>query len=196
CKVECPEGYSYYPEYSRCLKDFLGGSAHPYAQSSSCKGPDVVYGGDTGDDDFGYKDYDGNQHNGVDIRPAVSSSCQINPVAGGEVVLVSKDRYGGIYMDVDHGNGYKTRYVHASKNLIDAGERVEITDYIQDSGCTGRCDVPHIHFALLKDTDSNYLDPQLSQHFSYMGKDFYKENPDGSVRYNYQGSLFNTTKNY
>jgi murein DD-endopeptidase MepM/ murein hydrolase activator NlpD len=52
----------------------------------------------------------------------------------------------GTVGDVDHGNGYMTRYAHNSANLVQPGQRVRVGQVIAKMGATGRATGNHVHF--------------------------------------------------
>ena len=83
-------------------------------------------------------------HLGVDFD--VPLGADILSVAEG-VVTYSGIRSGyGNVVEIDHGNGYMTRYAHNSKNVVDVGARVHIGDVVAKVGSTGRSTGPHCHF--------------------------------------------------
>ncbi len=83
-------------------------------------------------------------HRGIDFDAPYGSD--IHAVADG-VVTWSGQRSGyGNVVDVDHGNGYMTRYAHNQKNLVKEGERVKAGDVIAKMGSTGRATGSHVHF--------------------------------------------------
>lgn len=77
---------------------------------------------------------------------------------GGEVIAVAKGvvtfagtRYGyGKVIDINHGNGYTTRYGHNSKLLVSVGDTVEKGFQIAEIGSSGRSTGPHVHFEVLQ----------------------------------------------
>jgi len=85
-------------------------------------------------------------HNGTDL--ATPTGTPILTTGDGVVDRVGNHRYAGKYIDVDHGNAYKTRYLHLSKILVKRGERVERGQRIALSGNTGRSTGAHLHFEL------------------------------------------------
>jgi murein DD-endopeptidase MepM/ murein hydrolase activator NlpD len=67
------------------------------------------------------------------------------------VVTYSKDRFGyGRTVEINHGNGYVTRYGHNQKALVQVGETVQKGQPIALMGSTGRSTGPHLHFEVLK----------------------------------------------
>lgn len=87
-------------------------------------------------------------HTGIDF--AGTNGAEIIAVADG-VVTWSADRYGyGIMVEINHGNGYATRYAHNSKNLVDVGEEVKKGQLVALMGETGRATGPNLHFEVLK----------------------------------------------
>lgn len=87
------------------------------------------------------------RHLGIDIP---GNRHNIVAAADGVVVLSGWQRGYGNTIVVDHGNGYKTRYAHASKLLVGAGAHVSQGQAIMISGNTGRSTGPHLHFEILK----------------------------------------------
>ncbi len=77
---------------------------------------------------------------------------------GGPVIAVAKGvitfagtRYGyGKVIDINHGNGYTTRYGHNSELLVSVGDTVEKGFQIAKIGSSGRSTGPHVHFEVLK----------------------------------------------
>jgi len=83
-------------------------------------------------------------HGGMDF--AGSEGSDVFAVAAG-VVTWSGRRYGyGNLVEINHGNGYSTRYAHNQENLVSVGQRVEKGDLIALLGQSGRATGPHVHF--------------------------------------------------
>ena len=83
-------------------------------------------------------------HPGVDFNGPVGSD--VLAVAGGVVSYNGwRDGYGNV-VEIDHGNGYMTRYAHNQKNLVAVGQRVHAGQSIARVGSTGRATGPHCHF--------------------------------------------------
>jgi murein DD-endopeptidase MepM/ murein hydrolase activator NlpD len=87
-------------------------------------------------------------HRGVDF--AGPAGAQVVAVASG-VVTYTKERFGyGKTVEINHGNGYVTRYAHNQKVLVGIGETVKKGQPIALIGSTGRSTGPHLHFEVLK----------------------------------------------
>lgn len=83
-------------------------------------------------------------HEGIDFMADHGAS--ILAAAGGVVVYSDfHPQYGNI-VEIDHGNGLVTRYAHASKRLVKAGDVVLSGAKIAEVGRTGRATGTHLHF--------------------------------------------------
>jgi murein DD-endopeptidase MepM/ murein hydrolase activator NlpD len=86
-------------------------------------------------------------HKGVDF--AGRSGADVVAVASG-VVIWSGPRYGyGELVEINHGNGYVTRYAHNADNLVMIGETVKRGQVVARMGDTGRATGPNLHFEVL-----------------------------------------------
>jgi murein DD-endopeptidase MepM/ murein hydrolase activator NlpD len=87
-------------------------------------------------------------HKGVDF--AGKAGAEVLAVADGIVTWSSK-RYGyGKLVEINHGNGYSTRYAHNSENLVSVGDEVRKGQTVALMGETGRATGPNLHFEVLK----------------------------------------------
>ena len=84
------------------------------------------------------------RHTGLDI--AVPAGTPVRAVAEGMVTFAGVRGGYGKVVEIDHGNGYMTRYAHNSKLLVHPGERVRVGQAISRVGSTGRSTGPHVHF--------------------------------------------------
>jgi murein DD-endopeptidase MepM/ murein hydrolase activator NlpD len=82
-------------------------------------------------------------HKGVDFEADIGDP--VLAVADG-VVTFSGTRSGyGNVVEIDHGNGYVTRYAHNSLNVGQVGDLVRRGQKIAKAGSTGRSTGPHVH---------------------------------------------------
>ena len=87
-------------------------------------------------------------HEGVDFAGKLGSD--VVAVASGVVTWAGK-RYGyGNLIEINHGNGYITRYGHNREVLVEVGDRVKQGEVIARMGSSGRSTGPHVHFEVLK----------------------------------------------
>ena len=93
---------------------------------------------------FGGRTYE--FHAGMDID-GERGEAVVAPASG----MVSAAEYKGGYgnmVEIDHGNGIKTRYGHLSKIEVQPGVTVTRGDMIGLVGSTGRSTGPHLHYEL------------------------------------------------
>jgi len=88
-------------------------------------------------------------HNGVDFAGKEGSS--VIAVAGGVVTWASRRSGYGNLVEINHGNGYITRYGHNASIKASVGDVVNKGDTIALMGSTGRSTGPHVHYEVLKD---------------------------------------------
>ena len=87
-------------------------------------------------------------HTGIDFAGKLGD--EIVAVADG-VVTWSGDRYGyGIMVEINHGNGYSTRYAHNSENLVAVGQEIKKGQVVAKMGETGRATGPNLHFEVVR----------------------------------------------
>lgn len=83
-------------------------------------------------------------HRGVDF--AGKAGGDVIAVAAG-VVTYSGPRSGyGNMVEINHGNGYVTRYAHNQRNLVAPGDQIQPGQTIALVGATGRATGPNVHF--------------------------------------------------
>jgi len=88
-------------------------------------------------------------HRGIDLAGKLGSS--VNSVADGIVTWIGKrSGYGGL-VEVEHGNGYVTRYAHNKTINVKVGDKVNKGQELALMGSTGRSTGPHVHFEVLRD---------------------------------------------
>ena len=83
-------------------------------------------------------------HRGIDFRARHGDP--VMAVADG-VISYSGWRTGyGNVVEVDHGNGYVTRYAHNTRNTVRVGDLVRSGQEVAKAGSTGRSTGTHVHF--------------------------------------------------
>lgn len=99
-------------------------------------------------------------HAGVDFAGKMGSD--VVAVASG-VVTWADNRYGyGKMVEINHGNGYKTRYAHSKDIYVEVGDVVRKGDVIAAMGSSGRSTGPHVHFEVYK--NGRTVDPAAYLH--------------------------------
>jgi len=87
-------------------------------------------------------------HEGVDI--AARAGSEVRAMAAGVVSFAGRKPGYGRVIEINHGNGYATRYAHAKALTAEVGDRVAKGDPIARVGSTGRSTGSHVHFEVLK----------------------------------------------
>ena len=95
-------------------------------------------------------------HSGIDLTNGRPGS-EIDTVAAGVVVWSGPKSKYGLTVEVDHGNGFTTRYSHAEKLFVSVGDVVKKGQSIASVGSTGRSTGPHVHFEIYK--NGRVVDP-------------------------------------
>jgi len=88
-------------------------------------------------------------HNGVDFPGSTGSD--ILAVAAGVVTWADNREGYGLLVEVNHGNGYLTRYAHNSASKVKVGDIVKKGQVLALMGNSGRSTGPHVHFEVYKD---------------------------------------------
>ncbi len=87
-----------------------------------------------------------NYHRGVDI--AAPYGTEIYAADAGTVIASTRHWSWGNYVEIDHGNGYKTLYAHMSAQAVHVGDTVEQGQLIGYVGNTGNSYGNHCHFEM------------------------------------------------
>lgn len=88
------------------------------------------------------------QHKGLDF--AGTRGTDVLSVASGVVIWAANRAAYGKTVEIDHGNGYRTRYAHNESLAVSAGDHVTAGQVIAKMGSSGRASAPHVHFEVLK----------------------------------------------
>ncbi len=104
---------------------------------------------------FGYDDWRAGNHHAIDVGNGGINGANIYAMKAGEVI-VAKTTYTagydyGMYIVIDHGNGFQSLYAHCSAIYVSVGQMVNQGDVIGAVGSTGFSTGPHLHFEIRKD---------------------------------------------
>lgn len=95
-------------------------------------------------------------HRGIDIAAPVGTPI-LAPAAGRVVFAGNRANGYGNMVEIDHGFGYVTRFAHASRLMVRAGQQVRRGDTIAAVGATGLVSGPHLHYEV--EVDGRQVDP-------------------------------------
>lgn len=84
------------------------------------------------------------QHSGVDL--AKPTGTPIYATANGQVGRAGSVGSYGNLVEINHGNGYQTRYAHMHRIFVRPGQIVRRGMKIGEVGSTGRSTGPHLHY--------------------------------------------------
>ena len=91
---------------------------------------------------------EGHFHKGLDLAGAKGEA--VEAVAAGIVTQAGEHTGYGYLVEINHGNGYVTRYAHNEKILVKLGQSVVRGQEIALLGSTGHSTGPHVHFEVLR----------------------------------------------
>ncbi|MCV6625701.1 MAG: M23 family metallopeptidase [Cellvibrionaceae bacterium] len=87
-------------------------------------------------------------HNGVDFAGKMGSP--IISVAAGVITWAGERSGYGKLVEINHGEGFSTRYAHNSEIKVKVGDVVKKGHQIAAMGSSGRSTGPHVHFEVYK----------------------------------------------
>ena len=87
-------------------------------------------------------------HLGMDF--AADTGTKVWGTARGTVSYAGRKGGYGKLVEIEHPNGYKTRYAHLSRISVRKGQRVDKFKIVGRVGATGRATGPHLHYELLR----------------------------------------------
>lgn len=107
-------------------------------------------------------------HYGVDL--GAPKTAPVHATALGVVTFSGyQDKYGRL-IEIDHGNGIRTRYGHLDKTMIKKGDKVAFNQIIGQVGNSGRSTGAHLHYEIMfKDKPKNPMN------FIKAGRHVFKE---------------------
>lgn len=83
-------------------------------------------------------------HGGLDFKARTGTP--VRATASGVVVKAGRHGGYGKLVEIDHGNGIKTRYAHLSRINVRKGQKVRRGVRVGKVGSTGRSTGPHLHY--------------------------------------------------
>jgi murein DD-endopeptidase MepM/ murein hydrolase activator NlpD len=86
-------------------------------------------------------------HRGTDY--AAPRGTPVYAAGDGRVVEAGYNRSNGNYLFIQHGEGFKTHYLHLNKRRVTRGDRVKQGQVIGTVGSTGAATGPHLHYEFL-----------------------------------------------
>ncbi|WP_217577288.1 M23 family metallopeptidase [Mesorhizobium sp. GbtcB19] len=94
-------------------------------------------------------------HTGMDFRAPIGMPAKVT--AAGVVTRAGWAGGYGRMVEVDHGNGFATRYGHLSEIDVAVGQKLAAGDVIGKTGSSGRSTGPHLHYEVRHDGEA--VDP-------------------------------------
>lgn len=86
-------------------------------------------------------------HHGIDF--AAAWAAPIVATAAGKVKYAGTRAGFGRLVEIDHGNGFVTRYAHLNRHVVKSGQSVKLHQKIGELGNSGRSTGPHVHYEIL-----------------------------------------------
>ena len=94
-------------------------------------------------------------HSGIDFRAQLGANALVT--APGVVVKAGWNGGYGRMVEVDHGNGFSTRYGHLSRIDVKVGDHLVRGGVVGEVGSSGRSTGPHLHYEVRRNGDA--IDP-------------------------------------
>ncbi|MEZ5921129.1 MAG: M23 family metallopeptidase [Parvularculaceae bacterium] len=86
-------------------------------------------------------------HHGIDFSAAWASP--VTATADGKVRYAGVRNGFGWVVEIDHGNGFMTRYAHLNRIVVRTGQRVKLHQKVGELGNSGRSTGPHVHYEIM-----------------------------------------------
>lgn len=113
-------------------------------------------------------------HAGIDY--VSSANAPVMATGGGVVTYADRNGRYGKLVEIDHGQGFVTRYAHLADIAVTVGQEVERGTRVGTVGSTGRSTAPHLHYELRiggqPSDPSNYIE---------VGKNVFKRDTQGGA---------------
>ncbi|HMB69473.1 MAG TPA: peptidoglycan DD-metalloendopeptidase family protein [bacterium] len=94
-------------------------------------------------------------HRGLDF--SAWTGTPVYATADGKVRSAGRSGELGLLVEIDHGNGVRTRYGHNSKLVVKVGQQVKRGAVVAEVGSTGRSTSPHCHYEV--HVDGRHVNP-------------------------------------
>lgn len=106
---------------------------------------------------FGYRNHpilgEGKFHYGVDL--AAAHGTPIVAARSGTVTTAAyEEGNAGYYVNIDHLDGFESRYMHMSKFIVTEGQFVIAGQIIGYCGASGAATGPHLHFGIYQNNEA------------------------------------------
>ncbi len=85
-------------------------------------------------------------HSGVDL--AANEGTPIYATRSGTVTKATYNNSSGYYVTINHGDGFSSSYLHMTRYIVSAGDKVSAGQVIGYVGSTGTSTGPHLHFTI------------------------------------------------
>jgi len=59
------------------------------------------------------------------------------------------DQANGQFIEIDHGDGYRTKYAHLKSPYVTPRQLIKLGQTIREVGSTGRSTSPHLHYEVI-----------------------------------------------
>ncbi|MDK2822289.1 MAG: hypothetical protein PWP71_207 [Clostridia bacterium] len=97
-------------------------------------------------------------HPGIDIK--TKPGIDVKAALGGKVILVESSKKQRITIEIDHGNGWLTRYAHLAQSVVKKGQTIKAGQKIGQAGAPGVEEIEdgsHVHLELKQ--NEQWVDP-------------------------------------
>lgn len=137
-------------------------------------------------------------HRGTDLP--MTQGSPIRASRSGKVTIATYHETSGNYVMLNHGDGYKSVYMHMTNYIVKVGQEVVAGQIIGYVGSTGSSTNPHLHFGICVEASYSHLLSAISdndKHQKESGKDIYA-NPVLFTRFNggYEEGLISDIPGY
>lgn len=88
-------------------------------------------------------------HRGIDL--AAPTGTPVSASGGGTVRTANWNGGYGLFVEIDHGSGVRSRYGHMSRLNVYSGQRIQGGEVIGYVGSTGNSTGPHLHYEITEE---------------------------------------------